>query len=142
MESAFNIYEILWRFHAILMSIAFALMAAGFVIVLLRKKLKGWFPIHRGLEIGGASTGLAAFLVALLMVFLSGGSHFRSRHGVAGIIGIVVMTAALVLAILFQRTGGQKEKRYLRTAHRIDGILSLITMVIAVFLGLIMTGIL
>ncbi|HUT66270.1 MAG TPA: hypothetical protein VMZ05_09035 [Spirochaetota bacterium] len=134
-------YPELWPVHAVLMSLSFALLLAGTIISGAFKKKRWWLKAHRRLQWTGGISGITGFATAVLMVSVSTGVHFRLPHSISGLVGTVLIIAALALGLAIFKVKTEKKKRF-RTMHRWTGriVLSLMTAVIIV--GLIIAGIL
>ena len=134
-------YTELWPVHAVLMSLAFALLLAGSIISGGFKKKRWWLKAHRRLQWTGGISGIAGLATAVLMVSVSTGVHFRLPHSISGLVGTLMIFAALTLGLAIFKAKTEKKKRF-RTMHRWTGRIVLGLMAAVIILGLIIAGIL
>jgi len=134
-------YTELWPVHAVLMSLSFALLLAGTIISGGFKKKRWRLKVHRRLQWTGGISGIAGLATAVLMVSVSTGVHFRLTHSISGLVGTVMIIAALVLGLTIFKAKTEKKKRF-RTLHRWTGRIVLGLMTAVIILGLITAGIL
>ena len=130
-------FSLLWKIHAVLMGISFLSMAGGVIISLLKKRIKGFFILHKNLGITAACTGITGIIIAMVMVQVSGGHHLTSLHSYLGALTALLLISTPLL-MLMKRTRGKKP---FRVVHRISGFLTLFLMALTIFLGLNLVGI-
>ena len=132
-------YSTLWQIHGIIMTAAFVCMAAG-VFINLRFKGKKWrLKYHRMLGGGGAALGMAALILAVVMVQSSGGYHLRSPHAVMGSLTFLLMMTVPALGASLKRV---KNKKSVKKVHAALGFTVLTLMIVTIFMGLRYVGIL
>ena len=134
-------YAELWPVHAFLMSASFMLMLTGMLVSRYYKKKRGWLKTHRLLEWFGAASGILGFAIAIYMVSVSTGVHFRVVHSIVGLITIISMTLNPILGYNILRKKRDHKPGY-RILHRWIGRTMLIGMLVTILLGLFLAGIL
>lgn len=132
-------YTILWQVHAVLMAAAFLAMTAG-VIINLRFRGRKWrLKYHRMLGGGGASLGLVALILAVVMIQSAGGYHLRSTHAVIGALTFLLMMTVPALGASLKKV---KNKKRVKKVHAVLGFTVLTLMAVTIYLGLRYVGIL
>ena len=133
-------YTRLWPVHMILMSLSFALLLAGMVVSAFMKKKKWWLTVHRRLQWTGGISGIAGLAIAVYMVSVGSGLHFRILHSIIGLVGIVMIVSGLVVGLLIFKVSNDKKKAF-RLVHRWLGRVILALMAIIIVSGLNIAGV-
>ncbi len=132
-------YSVLWKIHAILMSVSFLSLTAGILISILFKKKKWRYNTHRKLGITAGAAGITAFLIAFIMIQLFSGPHFSSLHTLAGGISVLLLIITPQLGLNMKKAANKKR---IKLIHRIFGGLTFTAMAFTILLGLRFVGIL
>jgi hypothetical protein len=133
------LHDVLWRSHAVLMTISLLAIVSGIVISLACKKKRWRYQTHRKLGITAGISGVTALVLGVVMVQLSGGFHLVSPHAWAGTISGVLLIATPVMGLQIAKV---KKKLLVRRVHRISGYVTAASMMFTVVLGLRYVGIL
>ena len=134
-------YTELWPVHAYLMSASFVLMLTGMLVSRYYKKKRGWLKTHKLLEWFGAASGILGFAIAIYMVSVSTGVHFRVVHSIVGLITIISMILNPILGYSIFKEKRDHKLRY-RVLHRWIGRTMLTGILVTILLGLFQAGIL
>ena len=124
---------IYWPYHVILMVAGFILLLAG-IIVARRKEVGTWYKNHWFLEAAGSACIIAALLVAIYMVTLSGFPHLINPHEIVGGTVIALVIISVILGLLIKRV---KTKTPVRTSHRWIARAAVAIMAINILLGIL-----
>ena len=131
-------YEYLWRIHAGLMASSFLAMVTGIVVSLFYKKRNWRFKTHKRLGIYAGTSGIAALLIAGIMVQIYNGVHFTSLHAVLGGISGVLLIATPQFGLAIKRS---KKKKTVKNLHKTLGYGTALMMGVTIFSGLLFMGI-
>ncbi len=131
-------YEILWRLHAILMSTSFIALFSGILISLLYKKKKWRYKTHRNLGMYAGISGVSALIIAAVMVQISSGVHFTSRHTILGAVTGLLLILTPLVGLKIRKS---KKKKPMRLSHRIMGYITAVLMIMTILSGLLFMGI-
>jgi len=127
----------LWIWHAVVMGLAFALLAVS-TVALYMKGHRWWFKVHKYLGYVGSVAAIAGLVIGVYMVSRWGGGHIRVAHSYIGLAAMVVALLNVVLGIVFTKVRAFKRK--VRTFHRIIGWIALGLMALAILWGLSQSG--
>jgi hypothetical protein len=123
------------------MSLAFLLMLTSMVIAMKKRRFRGWYPVHKWMNIGAAVGALAAMVIAYVMVASSHGYHLISRHAVLGAVTFLFIAVTPFLGLgIRSRKVKPAHKKMVRTLHRWFGRLTLALMAVTIVLGLRISG--
>jgi uncharacterized membrane protein YozB (DUF420 family) len=127
-----------WPYHALLMSMGFILLVAGFIVARYHKT-GNWYKTHVILQATGAACIIAGLFTGIYMVALSGFPHLRNIHEILGVTlgALVVITLLIGWSIRRVTTA----KTGIRTSHRWLGRIVIGLMVINILLGLLFLSI-
>ncbi|RKX72564.1 MAG: hypothetical protein DRP49_08825, partial [Spirochaetes bacterium] len=132
-------YDILWRIHAVLMSISFAALSSGIVISRFYFKKKWRYKIHKKLGITAGITGVTGLLLAFTIVQISSGAHLTSPHTILGAVTGLLLILTPLAGLQIRKT---KKKKQMKLSHRTMGYITLILVTLTIISGLLFTGIL
>jgi len=132
-------YDILWRIHAVLMSISFTALLSGIVISRFYFIKKWRYKTHRKLGITAGITGVAGLLLAFTMVQISSGAHLSSPHT---ILGAVTGLLLILTPLAGHQIRKARKKKQMKLSHRTMGYVTLILVALTIISGLLFTGIL
>jgi cytochrome b561 len=137
-----DLYWLLYRVHAVLMSIAFALLFVGMFFPRYLKKKKWWLKTHRRLGISGTVIGVVGIGISTFMIFQTTGVHLRVPHSWFGFLTIVLIIFSPFLGhfMLKIRKNPARAKKA-RAVHRWIGRVTLLFMAVTIVLGLLQAGI-
>ncbi|MBN2323540.1 MAG: hypothetical protein JXQ30_07395 [Spirochaetes bacterium] len=133
-------YTRLWPVHMVLMSLSFAHLLAGTIVSAFMKKKKWRLALHRRLQWTGGISGIAGLAIALCMVSVSSGLHFRILHSIIGLIGIVLIVSELTAGLLIFGVSSGKKKAF-RLVHRWLGRFTLALLAVVIVSGLRIAGV-
>jgi hypothetical protein len=128
----------LWSIHGALMGTALTLMLIGALVARLFKKKRWWLKAHKVISPLGALFAIFGLSMALYMVSLSSGMHFRVPHAILGLITILLVFTTPILGFLQFRVKGKRAM--IRNAHRWVARVTLLLMIIVVISGLSQAG--
>ncbi|RKX78764.1 MAG: hypothetical protein DRP60_05175 [Spirochaetes bacterium] len=132
-------YDILWRIHAVLMSISFAALSSGIVISRFYFKKKWRYKIHKKLGITAGITGVTGLLLAFTIVQISSGAHLTSPHTILGAVTGLLLILTPLAGLQIRKT---KKKKQMKLSHRTMGYITLVLIIFTILSGLLFTGIL
>lgn len=127
--------------HIVAMGMSFSVMAAGVLIARSLKKKKWWLKTHRALGNTGAALGAVGLGIAVYMVAVKSGIHFRIVHSWFGLFAFLLILLSPIFGQTFLKAKKER-KPFFRLTHRLVGRFALLIMLAAVVLGLIQAGIL
>jgi hypothetical protein len=130
--------EIFFIVHLILMPLGFLLLAGAVITVRYLRKKMWWFRLHKMLGVLATVFFIAGGVAAVLMVSLSGRSHFSVPHTWLGAGTICLMVSTLTVGFLQTRVSNKKR---MRMVHRIAGRTMAGLSLVAVVTGAIAAGI-
>ena len=134
-------YSVLWRIHAVLMSASFLMMLTGVVINMVMKKNKNRIKIHKTLGYAGSGSGIAAAILAFIMIGTTHGYHFSNTHAVLGIITAALLVIVPVFSNLMLKVPGAGKKKVFRAVHIWLARISLVMMSVVIVMGLRFAGV-
>jgi hypothetical protein len=137
-----DLYWLLYRVHAALMSTSFVLLFIGMFFPRYLKKKKWWLKTHRRIGISGAVIGVVGIAIATYMISQTTGVHLRVPHSWIGLATIILMifTPFLGHFMLKIRKVPARAKQA-RAVHRWIGRVTLLSMATTIVLGLFQAGI-
>jgi hypothetical protein len=137
-----DLYWLLYRVHAALMSTAFVLLFVGMFFPRYLKKKKWWLKTHRRIGISGAVIGVVGIGIATFMISQTTGMHLRVLHAWVGLLTVIliIFTPLLGHFMLKIRKAPARAKKA-RAVHRRIGRVTLLFMSATIFLGLLQAGI-
>lgn len=129
----------LWPYHAVLMTLGFLLLFTGMLIERYLKRRQWWLKAHQMMGISGTILFISGLLIAIYLVSLSTGVHFRVPHAYLGaiVIALIVMNPILGYAQLKSPSKATK----IHTIHRWSGYVALVLILINMIAGLLLVGI-
>ena len=129
----------LWPYHAVLMTLGFLLLFTGMLIARYLKTRQWWLRAHKMMGIQGTILFISGLLMAICMVSLSTGVHFRVPHAYFGaiVIALIVMNPILGYAQLKSSSKAAK----IRTIHSWSGYFALVLILINMIVGILLVGI-
>lgn len=130
----------LWVYHALLLAAGFALISIAGLLPVYGKRIAGWYRLHVGTAIIGSIFSLTAIWLVFRVSYLSAGPSVFGIHVLLGLLLLVTLLAALVLALVRSRAGARKAA--VRTAHIRAGRVFIVLVVVNILLGLAAVGIL
>jgi hypothetical protein len=122
------------------MDFSFLLLFIGMFIARRKAKDRGWLARHQTLGLVGPALLLVAFGVALTMVSLEGGGHFRVPHAFVGAGALLLSLVMPVLGFSMLKPGGNRAK--LRRVHVWLGRATLVVLAAGALTGLFSAGLL
>jgi len=132
-------YDVLWRIHAVLMSISFTALTGGIVISRFYFKKKWRYKTHKKLGITAGITGVTGLLLALIMVQISSGVHLTSLHTLLGAVTGLLLILTPLAGLQIRKS---KKKKQMKLSHRTMGYFTLLLAIFTILSGLLFTGIL
>ena len=137
-----DLYWLLYRVPAALMSTSFVLLFIGMFFPRCLKKKKWWLKTHRRIGISGAVIGVVGIAVATYMISQTTGVHLRVPYSWIGLVTIILMifTPFLGHFMLKIRKVPARAKKT-RAVHRWIGRVTLLSMATTIVLGLLQAGI-
>jgi hypothetical protein len=123
----------------LMLSAALCLLMGMAVAMTLRRK-RWWLKAHRFIGIAGVAIMAAGFTAAIMLVSLSGRSHFGPPHTWLG--GMTLSGAALTPTLGFSIFKFPKRAIVLRRIHRWLGRWTITMVMVTIVSGLLLVGIL
>jgi hypothetical protein len=127
----------LWPVHAAFMTAGFILILAGTSTVYMKGNT-WWFRAHKMIGSIGVIFSIIGLSVAIYMVSIGGGGHFRVLHAYLGAITLITILLSPILGVLWTRT----KKPVIRTAHVWVCRSAILLMALTIIMGLITAGVL
>lgn len=137
-----DLYWLLYRVNAALMSTSFVLLFVGMFFPRYLKKKKWWLKTHSRLGISGAVIGVVGIGIVVYMIARTTGVHLRVPYSWIGAVTIILMifTSFLGHFMLKIRKAPAKAKQA-RAVHRWIGRVTILFMAATIVLGLLQAGI-
>ena len=130
----------LWVYHALLLATGFGFIILAGLLPVYGKRIAGWYRLHVSTAIIGSIASLIAIGLVFRTSYLSAGSSVFGIHVLLGLLLLVTLLAALVLALIRSRAGARKAA--VRTAHLWAGRVFIVLVVVNILLGLVAVGVL
>lgn len=120
--------KILVFVHLAFMAATVFLVISAAVIVF--RKKKGWFLLHRKVALSGVAAALAGFLAEFIFKWAMQYPHFRSPHAIAGLI-------TLVLLLITPAAGAMipKNQKIMRPVHMALGRITAVAVAATAIMG-------
>ena len=129
----------LWPYHAVLMITGLLLLSTGMLIARYMKNRHWWLRAHKMMGISGAIFVISGLVMAIYMVSLSTGVHFRVPHAYLGSITIIFVLMTPIWGYAQFKSVSEAVK--IRTIHRWSGRITLALIFINIISGLSLGGI-
>ncbi|MBE0516756.1 MAG: hypothetical protein IBX41_05125 [Methanophagales archaeon] len=129
----------LWLYHAVLMTLGFVSLVTGMLIARYLKRRRWWLKAHQMMGILGSILLISGLFMAIYMVSLSTGVHFRVPHAYLGAIVLVLVVINPILGYAQLKYPSKAAK--IRSIHRWFGYLALVLILINIIAGLVLVGI-
>mmetsp|Transcript_1447 Transcript_1447/g.1728 ORF Transcript_1447/g.1728 Transcript_1447/m.1728 type:complete len:351 (+) Transcript_1447:286-1338(+) len=128
----------LYKLHAALMIIAWVILAPfGILLVIIRKRKPGWFPIHRNVMFGVSFLTVIGFIVILKQLGID--QLGKNNHTKAGLVTTLLALVQPISGILRVHVDGESKSRK-RLAwefqHQWTGRLAMFTGTLAIITGI------
>jgi hypothetical protein len=130
----------LWVYHALLLVTGFAVIIIAGLLPVYGKRIAGWYRLHVGTAIVGSILTLIAIGLVFRTSYLPAGSSAFAIHVLIGLLLLITLLVALVLALLRNRAGARKAA--LRKVHIRAGRVFIVLVVVNILLGLVAVGVL
>jgi K+-sensing histidine kinase KdpD len=130
-----------WVWHALLMTAGFICIMAAGLLPVYGKRIAGWYRIHVASAVIGGILVILAVSMVFAVPYLSAIPSAFLVHVVLGVLLVLSLLTALLLALLRSRVGGSR-KATMRTAHLWMGRVFIVLVVINILLGLTAVGLL
>lgn len=130
-----------WVLHAVLMSAGFILILFAGLLPVYGKRISGWYRIHIATAVIGSVLVILAVGWVFTVPYLSAIPSAFLVHVVLGVLLVLTLLVALLLAVFRSRVEGQR-KAAIRTAHLWMGRIFILLVVINILLGLAAVGLL
>jgi hypothetical protein len=124
----------LWHYHAVLMITGLLLLSTGMLIARYMKNRHWWLKAHKTMGISGAIVAISGLVMAMYMVSLSTGVHFRVPHAYLGSIIIIFVVMTPILGYAQFKSVSEAVK--IRTIHRWSGRITLVLILLNILSGL------
>jgi uncharacterized membrane protein len=124
----------LWHYHAVLMIMGLLLLSTGMLIARYMKNRHWWLRAHKMMGISGAIVVISGLVMAIYMVSLSTGVHFRVPHAYLGPIIIIFVVMTPILGYAQFKSVSEAVK--IRTIHRWSGRITLALILLNIISGL------
>jgi len=129
----------LWPYHALAMSLGFALMICGVITARFFRKKRWWMKAHKALGGIAAVSVIAGLIISVIMVSKSHGNHFSEPHTYLGGLTILFVVSTPILGYMQFKI--HKRREMLRNLHRWWGRITLILILLTILGGLLLAGI-
>lgn len=130
---------LLWVYHALLLGTGFAFIVIAGLLPVWGKRIRGWYRLHVGTAIIGSILAMTAIGLVFRTSYLSAVPSVFGIHVLLGLLLLITLLAALVLALMRNRAGSGKAA--VRTAHIRAGRVFIVLVVVNILLGLAAVGI-
>lgn len=131
----------LWVLHALLMTTGFICIMTAGLLPVYGKRIAGWYRIHIASAVVGSILVILAVSMVFAVPYLSAIPSAFLVHVVLGVLLVLSLLTALLLALLRSRVSGSR-KATVRTAHLWMGRVFIVLVVINILLGLTAVGLL
>ncbi|KUG05622.1 hypothetical protein ASZ90_016954 [hydrocarbon metagenome] len=128
----------LWVYHALLLVTGFAFIIIAGLLPVYGKRIAGWYRLHVGTAIVGSIFALTAIGLVFRTSSLAPGTSVFSIHVLLGLLLLITLLAALVLALVRNLAGARKAA--LRKVHIRAGRIFIVLVVVNILLGLAAVG--
>ncbi|MDD1706267.1 MAG: hypothetical protein LUQ12_04440 [Methanoregulaceae archaeon] len=129
----------LWVYHAVLMAAGIlCIMAAGLMPVW-GKRIIGWYRLHIVTAVAGIIFLIPAVILVFRVSYLSVSPEVFAVHIILGLLLIVTLFAALLLAVIRNRSGPRKAA--VRKVHLWAGRAFIVLVLINILTGLFSVGV-
>jgi len=121
-------------YHAVLMITGLLLLSTGMLIARYMKNRHWWLRAHKTMGISGTIFVISGLVMAMYMVSLSTGVHFRVPHAYLGSITIIFVLMTPILGYAQFKSVSEAVK--IRTIHRWSGRITLVLILLNILSGL------
>ncbi len=128
----------LWPVHAVLMITGIICIVAAGLLPVYGKTISGWYRIHVGLAVTGSILSILAIVLVFRVPYLSGDPTAFFIHVILGLLLLITLIAALVLALTRNRAGSRRI--LFRSSHIWAGRLFILLVLVNIILGLKAVG--
>jgi hypothetical protein len=129
----------LWVYHAILMVIGILCILTAGLLPVYGKRIAGWYRLHIITAIAGSILVIPAAILVFRVPYLSANPSAFAVHVVLGLLLLLSLLAALLLALIRIRAGPRKA--LIRSAHIWAGRAFIVLVVANILIGLAAVGI-
>ncbi len=130
-----------WVWHALLMGAGLICIIAAGLLPVYGKRIAGWYRIHVAAAVVGSVLVILAVYWVFMAPYLSAIPSAFLIHVVLGLLLVITLLAALLLAFLRSRVAGPR-KAAVRKAHLWMGRIFIVLVIINILLGLTAVGLL
>ncbi|NYT21839.1 MAG: hypothetical protein GKC07_08595 [Methanomicrobiales archaeon] len=130
-----------WVWHALLMATGFICIIAAGLLPVYGKRIGGWYRIHIATALIGSVLVILAAGMVFMVPYLSSIPSAFLIHVMLGLLLVLTLLVALLLAFLRSRAAGTR-KAAIRTAHLWMGRIFILLVVANIILGLTAVGLL
>lgn len=128
----------LWPYHAILMTLGFIVMTTGMLIARYLKARSWWLMAHKLMGAFGSLFALAGLFMAIYMLSVSTGVHFRVPHTYLG--AITIIFAAMTPILGYYQLTVTNSRATIRAIHRWSGWITIVLMLSTILSGSSLVG--
>jgi len=129
----------LFVYHAILMVTGIVCILTAGLLPVYGKRISGWYRLHIILAITGSILVIPSVILVFRVPYLSAPPSIFAAHVVLGLLLLLSLLAALLLALIRSRAGPRKA--LIRSAHIWAGRTFIVLVVVNILIGLAAVGI-
>jgi hypothetical protein len=129
----------LWVYHAILMVTGILCILIAGLLPVFGKGISGWYYLHIITAIAGSILVIPSLILVFRVPYLSTSPSAFAVHVVLGLLLLLSLLAAILLALIRSRAGPRKAT--VRRAHIWLGRAFIVLVVINILIGLVAVGI-
>jgi hypothetical protein len=128
----------LWPTHAALLITGIICIVTAGLLPVYGKTISGWYRFHVGLAVTGSILSIVGIVLVFRVPYLSGDPTAFFIHVILGLLLLVTLLAALILALTRNRAGSRKI--LFRSSHIWAGRLFILLVLVNIILGLKAVG--